>query len=492
MPALGFDCTTMNPLEWKREHQIALLIAIGLGCVAGLLLGILEIDTYTRFRWGALWCDNRGHSCIHLLNGYWVRVVLCAILGGLMGAALVYVRQLLRADAEPKHSGPHAHTGASAVVKSEKGQLRSRLKVRTALKEFLAAADKALCKTDGEVRKTIHSDNGYRMIGGRIWGYSVDLVEAQRSLIRECLSALSASVTSERDLESALWDAAVATGSEEAREDIFFKEIESARTVQKTFIGPNRLIRLSSSVSALAIGRVKIISTSNVKSKIEGDHIEIRLGDREGLQTDGKRAFIEFPPFAWEVALLSSREYAREEAQWNINIAISLVRLGLINRGGKLKSLFPYPGDVEAHPLVTKGTHHNVGIISSQGTESFGGSTMLHWYEIDSDDVKHFDAIKLSRIADVVFDPPGRSVGERLNNGLGWMTLARQTLPRAERFIHFFTALEALLTHSDPTAPITQTIARYLSCIVTSKNEDRVTVADTIRKLYAKRSVLIH
>lgn len=28
--------------------------------------------------------------------------------------------------------------------------------------------------------------------------------------------------------------------------------------------------------------------------------------------------------------------------------------------------------------------------------------------------------------------------------------------------------------------------------IVTSKNEDRVTVADTIRKLYAKRSALIH
>ena len=72
------------------------------------------------------------------------------------------------------------------------------------------------------------------------------------------------------------------------------------------------------------------------------------------------------------------------------------------------------------------------------------------------------------------------------------MTLARQTLPRAERFIHFFTALEALLTHSDPTAPIIQTIARYLSCIVTSKNEDRVTMAEKIRKLYAKRSALIH
>jgi hypothetical protein len=66
-----------------------------------------------------------------------------------------------------KCNGNRGYTGESAVVKSEKSHLRSRQKVRTALKEFLAAADKTLCKTDGEVRKTIHSDNGYRMIGGR-------------------------------------------------------------------------------------------------------------------------------------------------------------------------------------------------------------------------------------------------------------------------------------------------------------------------------------
>ena len=84
------------------------------------------------------------------------------------------------------------------------------------------------------------------------------------------------------------------------------------------------------------------------------------------------------------------------------------------------------------------------------------------------------------------------SVGERLYNGLGWLTLARQTIPRAERFIHHFTALEALLTRSDPTAPITQTIGRYLSCILSNKNESRIALADTIKTLYAKRSALIH
>jgi hypothetical protein len=31
-----------------------------------------------------------------LLNGYWLKIILWTALGGLIGAALVYIRQLLR------------------------------------------------------------------------------------------------------------------------------------------------------------------------------------------------------------------------------------------------------------------------------------------------------------------------------------------------------------------------------------------------------------
>jgi hypothetical protein len=102
------------------------------------------------------------------------------------------------------------------MTKNQKGQLRSRPKVTAALKEFLAAADKALCKTDADVAKVFQSDYGHRMIEGRVWGYSTDLIEKQRNLIRECLSVLSASVASEKDLEAVMWDAAAATGTEKA------------------------------------------------------------------------------------------------------------------------------------------------------------------------------------------------------------------------------------------------------------------------------------
>jgi H+/Cl- antiporter ClcA len=86
----------MNPLEWKREHQIALLCAIALGCFSGFIVGLLVLDSHTRFRWGALWCEWQ-YSCVYFLNGYWLRVLSCSILGGVSGATLVYIRQLLRA-----------------------------------------------------------------------------------------------------------------------------------------------------------------------------------------------------------------------------------------------------------------------------------------------------------------------------------------------------------------------------------------------------------
>ena len=41
----------MNPLEWKREHQIALLCAIALGCLAGLIIGAIPIFLCLPFEW---------------------------------------------------------------------------------------------------------------------------------------------------------------------------------------------------------------------------------------------------------------------------------------------------------------------------------------------------------------------------------------------------------------------------------------------------------
>ena len=85
----------MNPLAWKREHQIALVCAIALGCLIGMIFGVFVTPRYVSFRWGKLWCDY-SYNCTYFLQGYWLLIVLWTFIGGLVGCGLVYVRQLLR------------------------------------------------------------------------------------------------------------------------------------------------------------------------------------------------------------------------------------------------------------------------------------------------------------------------------------------------------------------------------------------------------------
>jgi hypothetical protein len=71
----------MNPLTWRREHQVALLLGIALGIVAGLVVGYFHHDIHiaTLQQWILGWSSIR-----------W------AVLGALFGAGLIYVQRLLR------------------------------------------------------------------------------------------------------------------------------------------------------------------------------------------------------------------------------------------------------------------------------------------------------------------------------------------------------------------------------------------------------------
>lgn len=83
----------LDPRSWKREHQIALVSAIVLGFFVGVLVGVYLVTSYNPYAyysWTFWW----------LLGGtfgYLLRVASWGVVGSLIAAALVYVRQLLRA-----------------------------------------------------------------------------------------------------------------------------------------------------------------------------------------------------------------------------------------------------------------------------------------------------------------------------------------------------------------------------------------------------------
>ena len=77
----------MNPLNWKREHQVALGIAAVIGAVLGILAGYL-VYAIAQGAGGAMSFGRWLESSI------WAAALLWAIVGAFIVGGNVYVRRL--------------------------------------------------------------------------------------------------------------------------------------------------------------------------------------------------------------------------------------------------------------------------------------------------------------------------------------------------------------------------------------------------------------
>jgi hypothetical protein len=84
----------MNPLLWKREHQLALLCAAVLGLIFGCLIGIWRSDPFSH--WAIEYVKANGGLGWIVIPHSVLFVPLWSIFGAVAAAALVYIRQLLR------------------------------------------------------------------------------------------------------------------------------------------------------------------------------------------------------------------------------------------------------------------------------------------------------------------------------------------------------------------------------------------------------------
>ena len=77
----------MNPAHWKREHQIALILAIVIGAIVGVVIGYFVYgsargaDGGVRF---GFWVQRSIH-----FGGLW-----WGLSGAVIGGALIYIRRL--------------------------------------------------------------------------------------------------------------------------------------------------------------------------------------------------------------------------------------------------------------------------------------------------------------------------------------------------------------------------------------------------------------
>ncbi len=86
----------MNPLFWKREHQVALLCAIAIGAFIGTIVMAYQVQACVRPFQGSRQLYFLGIGWSSFLGACWFTIVFWPVAGAIVGAGMVYIRQLLR------------------------------------------------------------------------------------------------------------------------------------------------------------------------------------------------------------------------------------------------------------------------------------------------------------------------------------------------------------------------------------------------------------
>lgn len=257
-----------------------------------------------------------------------------------------------------------------------------------------------------------------------------------------------------------------------------------------THIEPNYIFR-NHYPEPLKIGRVSSMPTGLVGQNTKLGHcpsVKLEIGPKPEQRPSANGGMVVvMPGNVWVVEVAATKENVAEEAKWLIDVAISFVRLSDVVWSGH----FPHTGYVETHPTRMTAMEDPTVTLDDEQVQ-LGGTKLPPWYEIDAEAHAKLSSKVMQDRANLLFDSPDKSLAQRVALGLGWMTRGRQTADRSERLLAFFTALEALLTSNDKSDPVTQTISRHASVILSSDVKKRVDCYNKIKGLYAVRSAIVH
>jgi len=336
------------------------------------------------------------------------------------------------------------------------------------------------------------------MMEGVLFDYNADLKRKEGELVKRCVKLLGAKLGNEKDISDAAWKIVRESiegpnTSDDTGEIVkrFTASLGEAASRKYQYLIPNHVIRLAPEIDNVAIGPVQIAASNWVEEYInaqrEGREIPIVHGNDFSVSVTGNPFELTLTPVCWLIEVEAAQSNVPEEALWLAHIATSLIRSSIEHPTG----LHPRLGDAEGFPNIPHVVENKHLILQGMGLWGAGGNAPK-FYEINNEVLNRLEDQEFIRKTEKIFNPGQRSIGLRVAQGLGWLARGRQSEDRAERFLYFFTAIEALLSSGDKTAPVVQTIARHVATIIAATVSDRHGIARTIKQLYATRSALVH
>jgi hypothetical protein len=417
-------------------------------------------------------------------------------------------------------------------------KLLSNQEAREAAQEFLLAAKEGLQQFKERYDQVMQGRLSVRFgLGGVGIVSTARLNQAQSNLAEICVRLLTTKVASEVDIIRVAWaqfhQFAARTDQDcaSAFAVSFLQQLQDDCASKPVHFMPNYGIRFVESVRSLDLGVVQVRMTEDILPELKRNNWQI-LSVKHGVRfhilhqnlskmlsgqradsipgrtivapegtvdivleesSEGGRAKIakaelqlEFPSSCWRVNVNALHGAVPEEALWLVNIAMSLVRLYFPPLRGNTP-----PGGFGArdnHPTL-RIESQQPSITLDKAKSSAEGSHSGLQYAIGNTEKEHFEKIGLKKLADRIYHAKPKSIAERIGQGLGWLSRGRQGEPRSERFLFFFTALEALLSGDKS---VTQTIARHAAVIMSDDPAKRALLARELQSLYALRSTLVH
>ncbi|MBE0530896.1 MAG: hypothetical protein IH626_08715 [Rhodospirillales bacterium] len=379
-----------------------------------------------------------------------------------------------------------------------KQKLLSDKKLRCLSEAFFDAATISAANDIDGVKAAFKSSN-FKMVNGIIFHLNASLRKSEREFVSQCSRLLGTRFGNIGDISNLAWKSvsqSLACGEHKLDKTITFKQfvdavVESGQRDCR-FLAPNALIRFTDDVTSISIGPVEAaLSTTLLVGDTgarRGKNWQIGVGKEFRTIFAGDTVVFELSPVSWAVAIKAAPGNLGEEAIWLVNVALGLLRLSWPKVAYHMCPAF---SEIEGNPFTARQsrTQH---LHLTEGDPSEGGTRSPAYYEIGAAvrDVVASEEFKAR--AEAIFVPKQKSVGERFSQGLGWMTRGRQTEDRAERMLHFFTAIEALLSADGKNAPIVQTVARHAAVILSHNAEGRAAIAADCKSLYGTRSALVH
>ncbi|MBX3560628.1 MAG: hypothetical protein KF780_02340 [Sphingomonas sp.] len=341
----------------------------------------------------------------------------------------------------------------------------------------------------------------FRLHNGVAFEISDEALQAQHLFVRKAINKLGPLKGHAKVLDKALWDFIISIKNHAQLDQIDFLNdalelIEAKSASVSEFFRPCPLVRLPTGVDRIVIGRVAI---DRAEARLEefrkiNKQFKFVVGQDWSLSiiltSEEADIVTSLPPTMWAINLAAADPIREEEGLWLTDVALSLLRMAV--KYEHLGPLAPALGKVEAHPFLPHDGRDHSFTLKQDGEAQLGGMTAPNDYRLTKEAADTLENHDIKKKIDKVFEAKPKSVAERFYQGCGWMTRGRRSVDRSDRLLYFFTAIESLLSDSDKTSPVIQTISRNAAVLLSDDNKNRQYISTDIRKLYGVRSALVH